>query len=193
MLKRLSTPVEDEKANDDLLQMYLQQESEAAERRSELEKQLARLRSERQKHAARSSEAIAKLKSELHDLQNTTDQRLWQMSDEFARQDAQHIRAFHRKTGDIAALKAQLDKHSINQAATEKEEMDARSRSHRIAKRDLENAIKALDKDIAQKEAGKLRRAALRPFLPCCRKRNGVCFLLPELVLAGSGRTFLEI
>lgn len=156
MLKRLTTPVEDEKANDDLLQTYLQQESVAAERRAELEKQLTQLRNERQKHAGRSSEAIAKLKSDLHDIQNTTEQRLWQMSEDFVRRDLQHTRAFQRKTGDVAALKAQLEKRSLSQAAVAREELDTRSRSLRIAKRDLENAIRALDKDIAQKERGML-------------------------------------
>ncbi|KAL8446978.1 hypothetical protein Emed_004735 [Eimeria media] len=152
MIKRLTTPVEDEKANDDLLQMYLQEESVAAERRDELEKQLAALRCERQKHAARSSEAIAKLKSDLHDLQSITEQRLWQISEEFARRDAQQTRAYQKKLGDIAALKAQLDKRSISQAATEREEMETQARTQRITKRDLDTAIKALDKDLADKE-----------------------------------------
>ncbi|KAL8434327.1 hypothetical protein ACSSS7_003225 [Eimeria intestinalis] len=152
MIKRLTTPVEDEKANDDLLQMYLQEESVAAERRDELEKQLAALRGERQKHAARSSEAIAKLKSDLHDLQSITEQRLWQISEEFAKREAQQIRAYQKNMGDIAALKGQLEKRSISQAATEREEMEAQARSQRITKRDLDTAIKALDKDLADKE-----------------------------------------
>lgn len=155
MLKRLTTAVEDEKANEDLLQMYLQQERSAEERRADLEAQLAQLRAERQKHAARSSEAIAKLKSDLHDIQNSTEQRLWQMNEEFAKRDAQQTRAFQRKTGDAAALKAQLEKRGANQAAAAREEIDARIRNQKIAKRDLENAVKALDKDISQKEKGK--------------------------------------
>ncbi|KAL8446390.1 hypothetical protein Emag_004756 [Eimeria magna] len=158
MIKRLTTPVEDEKANDDLLQMYLQEESVAAERRDELEKQLAALRSERQKHAARSSEAIAKLKSDLHDLQSITEQRLWQISEESARRDAQQTRAYQKKVGDIAALKAQLDKRSISQAATEREEMETQARTQRITKRDLDTAIRALDKDLAGKEEGGRRK-----------------------------------
>ncbi|KAL8435880.1 hypothetical protein Efla_002124 [Eimeria flavescens] len=153
MLKRLTTPVEDEKANDDLLQMYLEQESLAAERRDELEKQLGALRSERQKHAARSSEATAKLKSDLHDLQSVNEQRLWQMNEDFAKRDAQQTRAFQKKIRDIASLKSQLEKRSISQAATEREEMDSQARTQRIAKRDLQSAIKALDKDIADKES----------------------------------------
>ncbi|KAL8273388.1 hypothetical protein Esti_002720 [Eimeria stiedai] len=152
MIKRLTTPVEDEKASDDLLQMYLQEESVAAERRDELEKQLAALRTERQKHSARSSQAIAKLKSDLHDLQSIAEQRLWQISEEFARGDAQQTRAHQKKLGDIAALKAQLDKRSTSQAATQREEMETQARSERITKRDLDTAIKALDKDLAGKE-----------------------------------------
>lgn len=153
-LKRLTTPVEDEKANEDLLQMYLQQERAAAERRSELEKQLAQLRNERQKHASRSSEAIAKLKADLHDVQSTTEQRLWQMNEEYVRRDEQQTRAFQRKTGDIAALKAQLEKRGNSQATTAREELDAKSRAQRIAKRDLESTIKALDRETAHKERG---------------------------------------
>ncbi|CDI75724.1 hypothetical protein, conserved [Eimeria praecox] len=152
MLKRLTTAVEDEKANEELLQMYLQQERSAEDRRAELEAQLAQLRAERQKHAARSSEAIAKLKSDLHDIQNSTEQRLWQMNEEFAKRDSQQTRAFQRKTADAAAFKAQLEKRGANQAAAAREEIDARIRNQKIAKRDLENAVKALDRDISQKE-----------------------------------------
>ncbi|CDJ48411.1 hypothetical protein, conserved [Eimeria brunetti] len=152
MLKRLTTAVEDEKANEDLLQMYLQQERSAEERRAELEAQLAQLRAERQKHAARSSEAIAKLKSDLHDIQNSSEQRLWQLNEEFAKRDSQQTRAFQRKTSDAAALKAQLEKRAANQAAAAREEIDAKIRNQKIAKRDLENAVKALDRDISQKE-----------------------------------------
>lgn len=154
VLKRLTTAVEDEKANEELLQMYLQQEQAAEDRRAELEAQLAQLRTDRQKHAARSSEAITKLKSDLHDIQNTTEQRLWQMNEEFAKRDAQQRRTFQRKTGDAAALKAQLEKRGANQAAAAREEIDAKIRNQKIAKRDLENAVKALDKDISQKERG---------------------------------------
>lgn len=154
MLKRLTTPVEDEKANDDLLQMYLQQERAAAERRAELEAQLSQLRTARQKHASRSSEAIAKLKSDLHDIQSTTEQRLWQMNEEFARKDSQQTRAFQRKTGEAAAFKAQLEKRGASQAAAAREDMDVRTRNQRIAKQELENSVKLLDKEIAQKERG---------------------------------------
>ncbi|CDJ69768.1 IQ domain-containing protein D, related [Eimeria necatrix] len=171
MLKRLTTPVEDEKANDDLLQMYLQQERAAAERRAELEAQLSQLRTARQKHASRSSEAIAKLKSDLHDIQSTTEQRLWQMNEEFARKDSQQTRAFQRKTGEAAAFKAQLEKRGASQAAAAREDMDVRTRNQRIAKQELENSVKLLDKEIAQNEreiqAMKLRNRMDEESLAC--------------------------
>ncbi|OEH74596.1 IQ domain-containing protein [Cyclospora cayetanensis] len=152
LLKRFLTPLEDEKANEDLLHLYLQQERASAERRADLETQLARLRTERQKHSIRSSDAIAKLKSDLHDIQSTTEQRLWQINEDICRQDAQQTRAFHRKAGDSATLKAQLEKREAIQTAAAREEMDATNRSHRIARRELEHTIRTLDRDVAQKE-----------------------------------------
>lgn len=155
MLTRLTTTVEDEKANDELLDRYLQQEKQAAQRRADLEKQLTQLRSERERHSARSSEAIAKLKGDLHDIQSTTEQRLWQLSREHSKNEETLTRAFQRKTGELEGLRMQLETINAQQADTEREESETRQTNQRIAERDIENVIRAFDLDIAEKEKGR--------------------------------------
>lgn len=72
-LKRLTTTVEEERSRQELLQHYIERESQASQKRALLEKDLAHIRREREKASSQRTEVITKLKADLHDVEENTE------------------------------------------------------------------------------------------------------------------------
>jgi hypothetical protein len=72
-LKRLTTTVEEERSRQELLQHYVERETQASAKRQLLEKDLSHIRREREKASSQRTEVITKLKADLHDVEENTE------------------------------------------------------------------------------------------------------------------------
>lgn len=153
MVKRMTMTVEEERARQELLERYIQQEKCASLRRAELEKQLTFLRTEREKASSRSSEMIVKLKADLQDVLDFTEQRLAQLYDQYGKREAEHTQNFEMRATELRSRISQQRKHNSAIFASGKEETDNLKSRKKIAEKDVERVIKAYDREMFEKEA----------------------------------------
>lgn len=151
-MKRMKTTVEEERAREELLEKYVQQENAASSRRAELETQLTLLRTEREKASNRSSEIIMKLKADLQDVVDFTDQRLTQLHEQYSKREADMVRNFEFRITELRALMTQQQKHNMTFLTRGEEESDFLKSKKKIAVKDLEKVIENFDREMFDKE-----------------------------------------
>ncbi|PFH35689.1 hypothetical protein BESB_053400 [Besnoitia besnoiti] len=153
MVKRMKMTVEEERARQELLDRYVLQEKAASSRRAELEKQLTLLRTERGKASSRSSEMVVKLKADLQDVRDFTEQRLTQLHESYGKRAAEHAHSFEVRASDLSARISQQQKHNSLVFYRDKEEADTLKSKKKIAEKDLERIIKTYDREMFEKDA----------------------------------------
>eukprot|EP00070_Physeter_catodon_P015637 XP_023973758.1 trichohyalin-like [Physeter catodon] len=153
LVKRMKTTVEEERAREELLEKYIQQERAASARRAELETQLTVLRTEREKASNRSSETIMKLKADLQDVGDFTDQRLTQLHEQYNKREAEIMRSFEFRIAELRALVTQQQKHNMTFFTRGEEESEGLKTTKKIAVKDLEKVIENYDREMLDREA----------------------------------------
>ncbi|KEP66781.1 UNVERIFIED_CONTAM: hypothetical protein HHA_270273 [Hammondia hammondi] len=152
MVKRMKMTVEEERARKELLERYIQQEKAASSRRTELEKQLTLLRTEREKASNRSCETVVKLKADLQDVHDFTEQRLAQLHEQYRKREAEHTRNFDVRASELAARMNQQQKHNSMVFSRGKEATDTLKSKKKIAEKDLERIIETYDREMMEKD-----------------------------------------
>ncbi|EPR64745.1 putative coiled-coil protein [Toxoplasma gondii RUB] len=153
MVKRMKMTVEEERARKELLERYIQQEKAASSRRTELEKQLTLLRTEREKASNRSCETVVKLKADLQDVHDFTEQRLAQLHEQYRKREAEHTRNFDVRASELVARMNQQQKHNSMVFSRGKQETDTLKSKTKIAEKDLERIIETYDREMMEKNA----------------------------------------
>merc|ERR1719426_774091 len=128
-LKRLTTTVEEERSRQELLQHYIERESQASAKRQLLEKDLSHIRREREKASSQRTEVITKLKADLHDVEENTEAK----QNQLLRQ--------HEK-----CMKEHLEKHKTLEAKFDEEILKLKLKYKELKETDKEGEIGKISK-----------------------------------------------
>merc|ERR1712194_264376 len=82
-LRRLSTSVEEERTRQELLEHYVNKEEAATKKRIQLEKNLAQVRRDREKAQTSRTEVLTKLRADLLDVKDSTEQKSRALRDKY--------------------------------------------------------------------------------------------------------------
>jgi len=102
-LKRLTTTVEEERSKMELLEHYKIKETDASKRRTQLEKDLAHIRREKDRSQSHRTEILTKLKADLLDVKENKTNRMTNLRTRYEKRMKDHQDAFNQ-------LKEKLEK-----------------------------------------------------------------------------------
>jgi len=147
-LKRLTTTVEEEKSRAELLDYYLNRENEATNRRQQLEKDLAFIRSECEKEQLRRNEVLTKLRADLLDVRLSKEQMMSALRTRYENRMKEQHEYFNQTKEDlekrIAALKEQL---KTTKGASNEDEVGKKKTVKRY-EMEVEAVIKQYDSEV---------------------------------------------
>jgi hypothetical protein len=147
---RLTTTVEEERSKAELLEHYKVKETDASKRRTQLEKDLAHIRREKDRSQSQRTEILTKLKADLLDVRENKDERMNALRTRYENRMKEYQDQFNARREDcqkrIDALKA---KNAKLRDESQQQEMTQKKNVRRYEK-NVEMEIEKYDDEIKE-------------------------------------------